>query len=106
MVAMNDIAEFSRRVAEEFQPEKIILFGSHARGEARDYSDVDMLVVMPFQGNWLDTSLEILKRTNPSFSVDLITRRPEEVERRYREHDPLIRAALDEGTILYEQSGR
>ena len=103
MVTDNDISEFTRRVAEEFNPEKIILFGSHARGAAHEYSDVDMLVVMPFEGKWLDKSLEILNRLDPDFSIDLITRRPEEVERRYREHDPLIRAAVDEGKVLYER---
>lgn len=103
MVAFNDITEFSRRVAEEFDPEKIILFGSHARGQAREYSDVDMLVIMPFEGKWLDKSLEILGRLDPPFSIDLITRRPDDVERRYREYDPLIRSALDEGKVLYER---
>ncbi len=103
MVAMNDITEFSRRVAEEFDPDRIILFGSHARGNTHDYSDVDVLVVLNFEGKWLDKSLEILRRIDPPFAIDLITRRPEDVELRYREHDPLIRAALDEGKVLYER---
>ena len=103
MVALNDITEFSRRVVEEFDPEKIILFGSHGRGAAHKDSDVDILVVMRFEGKWLDKSLEILHRLDPDFSIDLITRRPDEVERRYREHDPLIRAAIDEGRVLYER---
>jgi predicted nucleotidyltransferase len=50
MVAMNAITEFSRRVAEEFSPEKIILFGSHAYGTPTEDSDVDLLVILPFEG--------------------------------------------------------
>lgn len=103
MVAMNDILQFSDRVADEFDPERIILFGSHASGLARLDSDVDILVVMQFAGKGLHKSLEILKKTNPHFSVDLITRQPEDVVRRYRDGDPLIRSALDQGKVLYER---
>jgi len=48
MVSMRDIQAFAKRVAAEFHPQRIILFGSYARGEATADSDVDMLVVMPF----------------------------------------------------------
>jgi predicted nucleotidyltransferase len=41
------ITEMVERIVREFQPEKIILFGSHARGDAHKWSDVDLLVVMP-----------------------------------------------------------
>jgi predicted nucleotidyltransferase len=105
MVALNDIQELSRRIAEEFDPDKIILFGSHAYGTPKEYSDVDLLVIMPFEGHGLDKSLEILNRVNPRFSIDLLVRRPEDTERRYREFDPLIRDALDEGRVLYERNG-
>jgi predicted nucleotidyltransferase len=103
MVAMNDIAEFSRRVAEEFDPEKIILFGSHAYGTPTKDSDVDILVIMPFEGRWLHKSVEILSRLDPEFAIDLITRRPDEVQQRYKNRDPLIREALDHGKVLYER---
>jgi len=49
---------------------------------------------MPFEGSGLDKSLEILDRTDPRFPIDLIVRRPDDTERRYREFDPLIRDAL------------
>jgi predicted nucleotidyltransferase len=102
---MNDIEEFSNRIASEFDPERIILFGSHARGNALEDSDVDMLVVMPFEGKWLHQALEILNRLNPRFPIDLIARRPDEVSKRYQQGDPLIREALDQGKVLYERAG-
>jgi predicted nucleotidyltransferase len=40
------IHEMVRRIAVQFRPEKIILFGSHARGDARPDSDVDLLAKM------------------------------------------------------------
>ncbi len=48
-----------KRIVKKFHPEKVILFGSHARGEAGPDSDVDLLVVMDFEGTALDKGLEI-----------------------------------------------
>ena len=103
MVAMDEVEALSREIAREFDPEKIILFGSHAYGTPAEYSDVDLLVIMPFDGTGFDQSLEILDRVDPRFAIDLIVRRPDDTERRYREFDPLIRDALDRGRVLYER---
>jgi predicted nucleotidyltransferase len=105
MVAMSVIAELSRRIAEEFDPDKIILFGSHAYGAPREYSDVDLLVIMPFEGHPFDKSMEILNTLDPDFSVDVIVRDPNDAARRYREYDPLIREAFDRGRVLHERRG-
>ena len=101
--AMHEIMEFSDRIARQFRPDKIVLFGSYAYGTPNDDSDVDLLVVMPFDGQSRDKSLEIWKALRPSFSVDLILRTPEETARRYREWDPLVREALDRGKVLCER---
>jgi predicted nucleotidyltransferase len=105
MIDDQAIAALSEQIARDFEPERIILFGSHATGEAGADSDVDILVVLPFQGRGFDKSLEILDRTDPQFPIDLIARRPEDVERRYSEGDPLVREALDHGRVLYERDG-
>ena len=47
------------RIVNEFQPERVILFGSHARGEGGPDSDVDLLVVMPVEGSRRDKAIEI-----------------------------------------------
>jgi predicted nucleotidyltransferase len=103
MVDDRRIAELSDKIVREFQPEQIILFGSYAHGQPRPDSDVDLLVVLPFEGKGFRKSLEILNRVSPEFSVDLLARRPEDTARRYAEGDPLIREALDHGRILYER---
>ncbi len=103
MGAMDQVEALSREIAREFDPERIILFGSHAYGTTREYSDIDLLVIMPFEGSGFDKSLEILDRVDPRFAIDLIVRRPDDTERRYREFDPLIRDALDQGRVLYER---
>jgi len=105
MVDEQSIRELCARIVKEFQPDKIILFGSYAEGQAGPDSDVDLLVVLPFEGKNFWKSLEILNRTNPRFPIDLLARRPDDTDRRYREGDPLIRAALDRGKVLYERHG-
>ncbi len=105
MVDLRHIDELTERIAREFHPERIILFGSYAYGQPGPYSDVDLLVVLPFEGTGFRKSLEILNRVDPDFSVDLLARRPDDTARRYSEGDPLIREALDRGRIMYERHG-
>ena len=105
MVAPERIREFAARVAAEFQPQRIILFGSRARGDACADSDVDVLVLMAHQGSASRVAVDILARVEPEFPIDLIVRDPETAARRYAEHDPLMREAFDEGVILYDRDG-
>lgn len=89
MVSMREIRAVGRRIAREFHPERVILFGSHARGTAREDSDVDLLVIMPFEGTGFRQSLAILNRLDLRLPIDLIAYRPDEADRRYTEGDPL-----------------
>ncbi len=103
MVDEQTIQDFCNRIVQDFQPEQIILFGSYAYGNPTPDSDVDILVLLPFEGKNFYKSLEILNKANPTFPIDLLARRPDDTERRYREGDPLIREALDRGKVLYER---
>lgn len=104
MVAMTDIDLLAKKIACMFNPQKIILFGSYAYGIPGPDSDVDLLVMMPFEGKSFRKSMDILNTVNPDFSVDLIARHPEDIQRRYDCGDPLIREALDKGRVMYERS--
>ncbi len=103
MVDSKEIHNLSSKIAREFNPDRIILFGSYASGENTGDSDVDILVILPFKGKGFHKSLEILNRVNPVFPIDLIVRRPDDTARRYKEGDPLIREAIDRGKVLYER---
>ena len=105
MVSQEAIRDLSSRIAREFSPDKIVLFGSYACGTASEDSDVDLLVILPFEGRSMRKSLEILNTVDPHFSVDLLARRPDDTARRYVAGDPLIREALDHGVALYERGG-
>lgn len=102
MISMIEIQELNDRIVREYQPSRIVLFGSYANGTPNDESDVDLLVVMPFDGAAFEKSLEITRRIGPTFRLDLLARRPDDTARRYREWDPLVREALDRGVVLFD----
>jgi predicted nucleotidyltransferase len=105
MINMTKIRAVGQKIAREFSPERVILFGSYAEGRASEDSDVDILVVLNFRGTNFRKSLEILNRVDVRFPIDLLARRPADVRRRYAQRDPLIREALDRGKVLYERHG-
>jgi predicted nucleotidyltransferase len=105
MIAQDRIREFAARIAAEYQPQRVILFGSQARGDVRADSDVDVLVLMSYRGSASRKAVEILTRLDPGFPIDLIVRDPETAARRYAEHDPLMREAFDLGVVLYDRDG-
>lgn len=102
MVAMKDIRSFARRVAREFRPQRIILFGSYARGDARPDSDVDLLVVTPYRGKAAHKSAFILSRITPHFGVDIVVRSPKEIRRRIAMNDWFLIEALEQGKVLHD----
>jgi predicted nucleotidyltransferase len=103
MIGEAQIRSVSDHIARDFAPEQIILFGSYARGSPTPDSDVDLLVILPFEGQPYRKSAEIVSRVHAGFPLDLLARRPDDTARRYAERDPLIREALDHGVVLYEQ---
>jgi len=100
--AKEQILALARRIADEFKPLRVVLFGSYAYGQPRGDSDLDLLVVMRFKGNAFDFATKILDQVSAPCGVDLLVRRPIEAARAYQEFDPLIREALDHGKVLYE----
>ncbi len=102
---MRVIRRFARQVAERFEPEKIILFGSHAYGTPHADSDVDILVVMPAR-NELDQALDISLATDPPFPLDIIVRTPSTMRWRLAEGDSFLREITSQGIVLYEKTDR
>jgi predicted nucleotidyltransferase len=106
MVAMNEIERFGRRIGEEFGAEKVILFGSYARGTAERDSDIDLLIVASFEGKSVDKSVQIRLKLRPAFPVDLLIRTPEKIRERLEMGDQFIKDILQGGKVLYEADNR
>ena len=106
LVTREALKAFAERLVEHFAPQNIVLFGSHARGEARWDSDADILVVMPFEGKPRDTVEALLAAGAADFPLDLHLRQPEEIASRYRWGDPYLREAMDHGELLHGELDR
>ncbi len=96
------IQEFTNEIARRFLPERIILFGSQTSGAAHRDSDVDLLVVMDYEGPAPHKAAEILSSINPDFSVDLLVRKRSELEERLMLNDFFFRDLLAHGQVMYE----
>ena len=99
-IPLSAIRHFARQIAERFQPEKIILFGSYAYGTPHAESDVDLLVVMPAR-NEIGKSVRITLAFDPPFALDLIVRTPRHVERDMREGDSFLCEVMEKGKVLW-----
>lgn len=103
-VTQDDIRSFVEEVVRRFNPERIILFGSHASGNTSSDSDVDLLVMMDFEGRPHQQAFKIRRSVKRSFPLDLLVRRPADVERRLRMGDFFFKEILHRGKVLYERS--
>src|SRR5437870_13892336 len=83
-IPMRVIRRYARAIAEEFQPDRIILFGSYAYGTPHEDSDVDLLVVMPARDQHAQ-AVRIRWRLAAPFPVDLLVRTPKEMAWRLEE---------------------
>jgi predicted nucleotidyltransferase len=102
-VPMAVIRRYAREVAERFDPQKIILFGSHAYGQPHAASDVDILVVMPAR-NEIDQAVCIDRVIDPLFPLDLIVSSPKNLAWRLKEGDSFLREIMTKGKVLYEKA--
>lgn len=99
------IEEIRDRIVAEFQPMRLILFGSMARNEAGRHSDVDLLVVLPRADNKRQVTVEIQScLAGLPVSRDIVVTTPEEIERRGRVVGTLLYSALREGKVIYDMS--
>src|SRR5687768_12405004 len=90
------IRDYARQVAERFQPERIILFGSYAYGKPHKDSDVDLLVVMPAYDE-INQAVRIREKTEHHFPLDLIVRTPHNMQWRLAEGDWFLREIVSKG---------
>jgi predicted nucleotidyltransferase len=104
MVDEKQIKGIVDRIAAAVQPQRIILFGSYARGEAHEESDLNLCVVVPQAGDWLYRPHE-LRRLVPvtEVAVEPLVVTPSELEQLRKAEHPLVSAVLEEGKVVYER---
>lgn len=104
MISQQQIDDITRRIASSYHPDRIILFGSYAYGNPSEDSDLDLLVVLPFEGRPVYKSIEILEMLHPTVPLDLIVRTPEQLASRLAQHDFFLKEVIQKGKVLYEAS--
>jgi predicted nucleotidyltransferase len=99
------IAAMVERIVGRFKPEKVILFGSRARGEGTADSDADLLVVMSVTGSKRQQAVQIdMALTGILLPADIIVITPEELQRQRDSIGSIIRQAVQEGQVLYDRA--
>ena len=104
MMSMVEIEELSRRIEREFDPERIVLFGSYAQGEATEDSDVDLLVVADMDVPVRDRYGAIRRlAADYAASFDIIVKTPDEYARYRNVVNHIVYFADKYGRVLYER---
>ena len=97
------LSEAVDRIVRKFHPIRIILFGSWARGSAREDSDLDLLVVLPKVEHKRKVAIEVLRALNGlPITKDVIVTTPKEIKERGQIVGNILRPALEEGKVIYE----
>ena len=105
MISDDVIHNIKKRLVDAYHPERIILFGSQARGTADDRSDIDILVVCSFAGKRRHLMLEMDRALGDlDYAFDVLILTPEEFQRDRFIPGTIGRYAYQEGRILYAQS--
>ena len=98
------IKRLCKQIVERFSPQKVILFGSYAYGTPNFDSDIDLLVIMPFEGRIHEQAVKIRRVLDSSMPLDLLVRTPEQVRERVEMEDFFMREIVEQGKVLYEEN--
>jgi len=101
----DEIEHMAQFISEQFNPEKIILFGTYAYGNPTPESDVDLLIIVPSDNNTWELGIEISSALDHTFPLDIVVKTDREISDRLAQNDFFIQEIMNKGTVLYERSG-
>lgn len=99
--AVKEIESIKVQLIQKYRPDKIILFGSAARGED-EINDIDLLIIkgdVPYYG--IDRMRELDNIIERNVAADMLVYKPDEVEARVRMGDSFVKKILAEGRVIY-----
>src|SRR3990170_1288648 len=97
------LRRIGKKIKQEYRAERVILFGSHARGDATEDSDVDLLVVAPTKERFFERMASVrrlIRDLRDGLPVSPIVLTPVELEKRRQAGDPFVREILETGVSL------
>ncbi len=99
-----ELSEWVPRIVAEMRPERIILFGSAARGEAGESSDIDLAIVAPTELGFFDRIGQAMRLYGGKREINVLVYTPAEWQRMLDEQRRFILRVVSEGIVLYERS--
>ena len=99
------ILEIVSKIKKEYQPDKIILFGSYAYGQPDRDSDVDLLIIKDTPERFIDRLVAVTRiASDPKryIPLEVVVFTPEEVREKLKNGDQFLREILNKGEVLYE----
>lgn len=104
MISESKIAEVVDKIAKGFNPEKIILFGSYATGNANDDSDLDLIIIQENELPWHKRGIDIrLMLRDSKIPMDLLHFTNDEFEIEKNKRFSFLSGALKTSKLLYER---
>lgn len=104
MIEANKILEIVSRIVIKFNPDKIILFGSYAMGNATNSSDLDLLVIkdtdLPYHKRSFDIHKALIGSMIP---MDILVYTSQEFEKEQKEQSSFLNSAIKTSKVLYER---
>ncbi|HUV08019.1 MAG TPA: nucleotidyltransferase domain-containing protein [Spirochaetia bacterium] len=104
VLSQTGIDELVRQIVDSFNPKKIMLFGSYARGDFHSGSDLDLCIIADSELDWFERNLAFKRKIHseiPHIEAHIYTQA--EWDKMLQEERPLALQILKEGKILYEQ---
>lgn len=102
-ISSNEIQEIVNQICKNYNPEKIIVFGSFLKGKLRKDSDIDLMIVKSTQKDYFKRTYEVRRYLDTDIPLDILVYTPQELKERCSLGDYFIQEILDKGKILYEK---
>lgn len=99
-----EVQALVQRIAEALEPERIILFGSRARGDHHEFSDIDLIIVREDTRRFADRLREVIMLNDTLIPLEPLVYTPAELERMVAEKRDFILTALEDGIVLYDRA--
>lgn len=102
------IARIAETIGRKYKPQKVILFGSYARGKPTEDSDIDLFIVKDTDAGMVDRFVEVKRLIyDPQLRIPVspLVYTPQELEERLDMGDDFVKEIMSEGKVLYEEEG-
>lgn len=94
------IQKITNTIVSDYNPEKVILFGSYAYGKPNKSSDLDIAVIKNTKKSYHDRLIELRGLIRTTLPIDFFVFTPNEVDK-YKNTNPMVKEIMDKGKVIY-----